>query len=379
MIGRGITNIDRALNEELGFKIPVLDPDYVRRFPQVFEYGRISHNGSVLSWLEHHLIGSSEHSVVSLDSAWEGIMQSFLKGLSFYRDQHDPSSLPYERPDLTVVYNNCIVLKAEAKLKELDMEDAELSLTSKFQGKAYQMFPRSSPSIIGVCTSETLAKIFKVSYNFELQRYESVLLPNAVYRVQLLEDRVNFLVDMLKLLKWVCTVNQPIESFHLVPNVRTPTSNRHYITWNGRSIIKEFKGRVVDLQYIQRIYQQHLANVEYGEVFPNRSIPTIQIDRIGRRLKDAIAKGYSKQTALEHVEAGMKQLHQLGLGHGDISLNNVFVDDQGIAFLDDLEYSAPVDSIVARQRRPPDASNRMTLGEFDLWKFDQLKVEIAKL
>ena len=100
-----------------------------------------------------------------------------------------------------MVYNNCIVLKAEAKLKELDMEDAEISLTTKFQGKAYQMFPHTSQSIIGVCSSETLAKIFKVSYNFELMKYVSVLFPNAVsvYTGQSCE-----VPDWMKLLKWIC-------------------------------------------------------------------------------------------------------------------------------------------------------------------------------
>jgi hypothetical protein len=57
------------LAQELGFKIPVLDPSYVDQYPQVFEYGRWPYSGSVLTWIEHNLIGSSEHSVVSLDSA----------------------------------------------------------------------------------------------------------------------------------------------------------------------------------------------------------------------------------------------------------------------------------------------------------------------
>lgn len=370
--------ISNAFQEDLGFKIPVPDPSYVQQFPHVFEYGRWSYSGSVLSWVEHNLIGSSVHSVVSLDSAWQGILQGFLPGLTFYRDQHDPSSLAYERPDVTVVYNNCIVLTAEAKLKEWDMNDAETSLMTKFQGKAYQMFPRSSQCIIGVCTSESLAKIFKISYNFQLEKYQAVLFPQAVYRIQLLGDRVKFLVDMMKLLKWICTVNQPIERFHLVPNVRTATSNHHYITWNGHSLIKEFKGKGVDLQYIARIYEHQLPNVEYGEVLPTKT-PTIRINRIGRRLRGAIAHGFSKQTALQHVEEGIKQIHALGLGHGDVSLNNIFVDDTGVAFISDLEYSAPLESVVARERRPPQASNRMTVADLDMWRFDQLKIVIAKL
>jgi hypothetical protein len=195
-----------------------------------------------LSWLEHNLVGSSEHSVVLLDSAWEGILQGFLPGLTFYRDQHDPSSLPSERPDVNIVYHNRIVLKAEDKLKESEMNDADVSQAEKFQGKAFQMFSRSAQSVIGVCTSESLVKDFRVSYNFELAIYESHLFPNAIYRVQHLESSVRFLVHMMKLLKWILSVSPPIERFHLFPNVRTKTSNHHYITWNGSSIIKEFKG-----------------------------------------------------------------------------------------------------------------------------------------
>ena len=65
----------------------------------------------------HNLIGNSEHSVISLDSNWEGILQGFLPGLTFYRDQHDPSSVPNARPDLTIVHKHCIVLKVEATNK----------------------------------------------------------------------------------------------------------------------------------------------------------------------------------------------------------------------------------------------------------------------
>jgi hypothetical protein len=380
LIGNGLADIDTVLNHEMGFKIPILNPKYVQQFPNIFEFGDWPYSGSVLTWIEHNLIGSSEHSVISLDSAWEGIIQGFLPGLTFYRDQHDPSSLPRERPDLTVVFNRCIVLKSEAKLQEKEMDNAELSLTEKFQGKAFQMFPLSSQSIIGVCSSETLIKIFKVSYNFELKKYESIPFPNAVYRVQQLQERVNFLVDILKFVKWICTVNRPINAFHLFPNVRTPTSNHHYVTWNGTSIIKELKGKsTMDLQHIERIYQERLPNVEYGEILRNTHVPTIKIDRIGRTLKDAIASGtISKDKACRDIEAGIRQLRELGLGHGDIKLNNIFVDDENVAFLDDLEYCAPHGTIIPKERRSS-ASNARKIEEFDLWRFEELKVEIAKL
>eukprot|EP01040_Poterioochromonas_malhamensis_P004147 gene4147-4439_t len=378
LVGHEIADINQAFKTDLGFKIPLESFKYVKQFPSVFELGEWTHSGSVLSWIQHNLVGDSEHSVISLDSAWEGILQGFLQGLTFYRDQHDPSSLPRERPDLTVVYNHCIVLKSEAIRDEKDMGDAELSLTTKFKGNAYKMFPMSS-TIIGVCSSKSLIKIFKVFYNHELNQYESLLFPNASYRVDFVEQRVRFLVDIVKLLKWIYTV-RPLETFHLVPNVRTPTNNHHYVTWNGISIIKEFvRNKNIDLQHIKTIYTSKLPNVEYGEVLENTYPPSIRIDRIGRPLKVAIANGFSKELALQHVEAGIQQLRSLNLGHGDISLNNIFVDDQNIAFLDDLEYAAPLGHIIPKERRPTDQSNVRKIEDFDAWRFGQLRVEIERL
>lgn len=110
LFGKGIADIHRAFNEDLGFKIPLESARYVEMFPNVFEFGDWSHSGSVLSWLQHNLVGNSVHSVVSLDSAWEGILQGFLPGLTFY---------PRERPDHTIiVHNHCIVMKVEAKKDE---------------------------------------------------------------------------------------------------------------------------------------------------------------------------------------------------------------------------------------------------------------------
>jgi hypothetical protein len=258
------------------------------------------------------------------------------------------------------------------------MNDAETSLAEKFQGKAFETFPRSTRSIIGICTCESLAKIFKISFNFPLRKFESALFPDAVYRIQHIQDRVKFLVDLLKLLKWISTVSQPVKNFHLVPNVRTKTSNNQYITWNGSSIVKEFKGKKVDLKYISQMYERRFPNVEFGKVL-RTTLPTLRIDRIGRRLKDTIIEGFSKQTALKHVEAGIQQLNTLGLGHGDISVNNILVDDVGVAFLNDLEYSAPLDFAVENERRPPNSSSVMTIAEFDRFRFDELKVAIYKM
>lgn len=372
LVRRGGADMNRALQEELGFKIPITDLDYVTQFPDAFEYGKWTHSGSVVAWLDHNLIDNSEYSVISLDSNWEGILQGFLPGLTFFRDQHGPSS------DLTIVHKRCIVLKAEAKKDEKDMEE-EVTLTNKFQGKAYKMFPVSS-AIIGVCSSATLIKIFKISYNHELKQYESALFANGEYRVEFLQERVRFLVDIMKLLRWIYTVNQPLESFQLIPNVRTPTNNHHYVTWNGIAIIKEFNGKVsIDLKHIEKVYKASLPNVGHGEVIAGVYPLSIRIYRIGKTLTQAISNGFNKDTAYRHIQAGLEQLRELDLGHGDIKMNNIFVDDNDVAFLDDLEYCAPLGTIIPKERRPANITNVRNIEEFDAWRLGQLKLDLAKM
>jgi hypothetical protein len=48
--GKGKGNINHVFQEELGFKIPVVNPKYVPRFPEIFEYGDWEYSGSVLLW-----------------------------------------------------------------------------------------------------------------------------------------------------------------------------------------------------------------------------------------------------------------------------------------------------------------------------------------
>ena len=259
------------------------------------------------------------------------------------------------------------------------MEEAELSLTNKFKGKAYKTFPVSS-AIIGVCSSATLIKIFKISYNHELKQYESALFANGEYRVEFLQERVRFLVDIMKLLRWIYTVNQPLESFHLIPNVRTPTHNHHYVTWNGISIIKEFKGKgSIDLKHIAKVYEANLPNVEHGEVIAGVFPPSIRINRIGKTLNQAISNGFNKDTAYQHIRAGLEQLRELGLGHGDIKMNNIYVDDNDVAFLGDLEYCAPLGTIIPTERRPANVTNVRKIEEFDSWRLSQLKLDLEKM
>ena len=109
------------------------------------------------------------------------------------------------------------------------------------------------------------------------------------------------------------------------------------------------------------MYEARLENVEHGEVICAIP-PSIRLDRIRKPLTRAISDGFDKKTAFEHIVAGLEQLRTLNLGHGDIKINNIFVDDDGVAFLDDLEYCAPLGSIILKVRT---TTSVKTIKDFD--------------
>jgi serine/threonine protein kinase len=86
------------------------------------------------------------------------------------------------------------------------------------------------------------------------------------------------------------------------------------------------------------------------------------VTRVGTMLSTAIRDGMvTKEQAIAGVRAGIDQLHALGWAHCDITIDNVFVDETGVVFLDDLEYLTPIDSPpphlirVSRDARPATA------------------------
>jgi predicted unusual protein kinase regulating ubiquinone biosynthesis (AarF/ABC1/UbiB family) len=107
--------------------------------------------------------------------------------------------------------------------------------------------------------------------------------------------------------------------------------------------------------------------------------PSIRINRVGKTLIHAISTGFNKDIAYQHIQAGLEQLRSLGLGHGDIKVNNIFIDDNDIAFLDDLEYCASLGTIIPEERRPAAVTNVRKIEEFDAWRLSQLKLHLEIL
>jgi serine/threonine protein kinase len=172
-------------------------------------------------------------------------------------------------------------------------------------------------------------------------------------------------------------VQRPIKRFHLIPHVRKKTNNRHFVTWNGLSIIKEFKHNYHALELISKIYDLKLPNVEHGQVLAKSQ--SIEITRVGVKLSTRIKEGYCKEQAVAQIKLGIEQLHQNGYAHGDISLDNIFVDDANVVFLDDLEYVCLKTTEVPPAKLPHGRERMMTMEQYDLMRCDFVELEIRKL
>ena len=122
------------------FLIASMDPDLVRQYPQVFEYGMSEYAFHVDSFIRHVELGDGEGAAVGVDRDWLIPFQNCVSA-QIYQDQHDPSRRSQLRPDYTVVCKGAIVLKVESKGTECEMPRALVELTEGFHSTASGQFP----------------------------------------------------------------------------------------------------------------------------------------------------------------------------------------------------------------------------------------------
>lgn len=373
-----IPNLNDALNTELAFKIPVIDSRWVEKYPDVLCHASAEHYNSVDTWLNRGWGFASETSVTSLDQCWISIINSCLRGTALYLNQHDPSSAIRVRPDTTILRHNALLVKGEAKLSEAEMETAKNQLLKSFFSGAVRCFPRSSQTaILGVTTCSTKASMYKISYNNG--RFSAIL--HRDYNLQVVHtDRLLFIVDIFKAMRWMTTVDSPISKFHLVPSVRRRTRNGHHVTWCNRGILKEYHNpREHLIDRIVTVYGHKLSHVEWGEAVPDDANAII-ITRVGSQLEDALAAGdINRDDAVAHIRLAVEELHNIGFAHCDIVMDNVFVDNDGVAFLDDLEYLTPVnDPAPANARWNSDAHPGLSATELDTLLMKSFVLEVMR-
>ncbi len=120
-----MTNLDTALSEALPFRIFCKDYKYCCQFSSVLEYGDCEYSNDVGTFLDYHIMGSSEVSGVT------GVVLRFLtKCLPgqyvLYRNQKDPSSPKRLRPDDALYVNNAHACRFESKTLTANLSTAEL-------------------------------------------------------------------------------------------------------------------------------------------------------------------------------------------------------------------------------------------------------------
>mmetsp|Transcript_16908 Transcript_16908/g.24488 ORF Transcript_16908/g.24488 Transcript_16908/m.24488 type:complete len:431 (+) Transcript_16908:41-1333(+) len=330
-------SIDSALNNELAFKLPTSSVVFVNTYPQCFElaYGEVA--SSVDWWLYHPIDGEAEISVVSIDAGWLHVILCLCE-VQILRDQASESSVDTTRRDATVTKNGAIVIAHEGKFAASQLEAATNSLTAKLFPEARLLFPMGTFEIVGIVTSATSVQMLRIFWHGD--EFHTTVLHS--YDVSSLEDRMRFLIDIAKLCKWIANVKQPNKSFHLFPGVRTKTTNGHFVTWLGDTILKQLKkreGYKTTVARINTIREMKLQHVEWGQ--RTESANAILITRVGKTLRNALRERIiTKAQVLVNVRDGIQELHNAGFAHCDIRIDNLFVDERG-AFVDDLEYLTP--------------------------------------
>eukprot|EP00969_Alexandrium_andersonii_P278098 12293339-Alexandrium_andersonii.AAC.1 len=250
-------------------------------------------------------------------------------------------------------------------------------LTRKFHKHAFKLFPKGCYSIPGVTTCNEAIAMYSIT--FFNNRFSQQLVKQ--YNVSEPRCRVDFTVDIFKILIWILSQTEPTEGSHLVPDVRRKTRNGHHITLLEDGILKEFdehKLHNIQIAIIGAIYALNLPNIEHGRV----NCKSITITRVGSRLRDAVrTRHMDKSSVLAQVRSGVDQLHANGYAHCDLCVDNIFVDNQedgGAVFLGDLEYCRRKDEKPPVDIRRADPKAK-TAEELDMLQLEELKDELASI
>jgi hypothetical protein len=374
-----------ALITGLPFKLPTLNEGYVRSFGDFFELGSGDAQVCIDWWLYHHVGGESETTVTSMDSGWLGFLE-IGTGCQLLRDETHESSVGATRPDGTILKNGALVGKVETKYGAQHHHIALKELLDKNFIGVEKLFPIGSLQYVGIATTSALNSINFISFDRVTRTFKSELFQE--YVVSSLPQRVKFLVDIAKLGRWIAGVRRPSTTFHLIPDRKIKTTNNHTIIWTKDGLLKQFqtetdlqrtgKGGCVSEEQLSRmhfIHSRNLAHVETGK--PTRSSKRdVLITRIGVMLEKALKEGViPRERAIADVEAGVSELHECGFAHGDLRLENVFVDTAG-AFLDDLEYLTPLDD---KARLVVPGYPNISARDLDFIQLEKLKDKINRL
>lgn len=335
---------EQSLLHDLPFTIPCLEP---RSLP--FSVGKAEYGHVIDTWLDHLLpCASSEMSICGMDGNWFTIIDRVVDGSDVSVNLHHMSSKAKLRPDGVFTVRGSVAGIVESKADKQSLSEAERELSSKFHPLAHKQFPLGHTSIPGFTTCATDVRVYSINYSHNTKIYGQTLLRS--YHVDTLSGRVEFIIDLFKILRWMVTLKPSGELEHLIPGVKRPTSNGHHITWMRAGLLKQFStSSTVRLDLIRQIYTQAHENVEHGVA----NGTSVTITSIGKTFENAVRHGDITRMSqvIPAVREAIDAIHSLGIAHCDVCVDNLFVMDGGRVILGDLEYCTEKNNPPPRLRR----------------------------
>mmetsp|Transcript_23650 Transcript_23650/g.32466 ORF Transcript_23650/g.32466 Transcript_23650/m.32466 type:complete len:676 (+) Transcript_23650:95-2122(+) len=390
-------SFEQALQIDLPFLLPILDPETAVLQNQRFQLAKAEYGPAVDSWLAYDslpptmLYPSSSSSHRIMDIIWWNVMKTVLPSAnvhinhnqsyihnSYNDDDVDNMLQELQLPDVVVSMNGRICLLVQSR---------EMEWTHLLHAQAYKAFPSGQRCIPGITSTANTLCVHAIHYhaptittNTNNTNQNSVINPvidisnnnstvntsNTInsmstdhsnrsgvysqrvvrsYRVDALDGRIDFIVDLLKLLRWMSSgVGELEDSLHIIPAVRRLTSSGHnVISWTKNGLHKQFHANnCIRFDLIRQIYNANLPFVERG--FADHH--SILITSVGNTLHSAVLHGWvTKQQVIESIRAAVDSIHALGIAHGDICCENVFVLDQQarwVVVLGDLQHCMEV-------------------------------------
>jgi hypothetical protein len=374
------SDLAEFIRSPVPFKIVVRDMEYVEKYPEVFEHGTPEYYYAVDTFMVHDVIGDSEVTAWVQDSNWIRILHRMLSSVNdgvamVLLNTHDESSTARKRPDTVIMFRQAHILQnqASATLTKMVEADTNRDLSSQYAPQAYLTFPKNR-SVIGILSCPQCIQLNEITFDQSSQQYNERRL--ASFMLDTEDRRVKCVQAIFNVVRYVISVAGPRTEFHLVPNMPIATNNGHRVVWERDGLRKTLSGGHRNEALLTYLYDGKLANVEWGVVEgPNKVLITL----IGHKLRTALQRGHiSVEKAIADVQAGVTQMHERGIAHTDLKMDNAFMAD-GVAFLGDLEYVTEIDTIMNKPYRVLSSTGQpdtMTAEELDLKQLAKLVREI---